>query len=150
VLSHVHAARRWRRLAHRDNGRQRPRVSDDGARHEHAVQEGDGSRRVEPAPVRHHAAARRARTRAAGAFRLSAFALLLRSTTMKNMTLRRTIGLSAVAVFALTGAAVAHHSFSATYDESEEAKIEGEVAQFLFRNPHTMVQVLAPDETGAV
>jgi len=67
---------------------------------------------------------------------------------MKNTSLRRTIGLSAVAVLAMTGAAVAHHSFSATYDESKEAKIEGEVAQFLFRNPHSMVQVLAPDETG--
>jgi hypothetical protein len=48
----------------------------------------------------------------------------------------------------MTGAAVAHHSFSATYDESKQAKIEGEVAQFLFRNPHSMVQVLAPDEGG--
>ena len=67
---------------------------------------------------------------------------------MKNTSLRRTIGLSAVAVLAMTGAAVAHHSFSATYDESKEANIEGEVAQFLFRNPHSMVQVLAPDETG--
>lgn len=67
---------------------------------------------------------------------------------MKTKSLRRTIGVSAVAVLTMTGAAVAHHSFSATYDESKEAKIEGEVAQFLFRNPHSMVQVLAPDETG--
>jgi hypothetical protein len=67
---------------------------------------------------------------------------------METMNWRRTIGLSAVAAFAMAGAAGAHHSFSATYDETKEAKIEGEVAQFLFRNPHSMVQVLAPDETG--
>ena len=46
------------------------------------------------------------------------------------------------------GVAMAHHSFSATYDSSRQAQIEGEVAQFLFRNPHSMVQILAPDETG--
>lgn len=47
-----------------------------------------------------------------------------------------------------TGAAIAHHSFAATYDGNAEMQIEGEVAQFLFRNPHSMVQVLAPDDTG--
>lgn len=46
------------------------------------------------------------------------------------------------------GVATAHHSFSATYDSSRQARIEGEVAQFLFRNPHSMVQILAPDDTG--
>ena len=51
---------------------------------------------------------------------------------------------------ALTGVAAGHHSFSATYDSSRQATIEGEVAQFLFRNPHSMVQILAPDETGEV
>jgi hypothetical protein len=48
------------------------------------------------------------------------------------------------------GVARAHHSFAATYDSSREQQIEGEVAQFLFRNPHSMVQVLAPDETGTI
>ena len=55
-----------------------------------------------------------------------------------------------VTAYALTHAAAAHHSFAATYDSSREATIEGEVAQFLFRNPHSMAQVLAPDETGEV
>ena len=50
----------------------------------------------------------------------------------------------------VTGVASAHHSFAATYDASREQQIEGEVAQFLFRNPHSMVQVLAPDETGTI
>ena len=51
---------------------------------------------------------------------------------------------------AVTGTAVAHHSFAATYDGNSQARIEGEVAQFLFRNPHSMVQVLAPDENGEI
>ena len=48
----------------------------------------------------------------------------------------------------VAGPAAAHHSFSATYDSSQQSQIEGEVAQFLFRNPHSMVQILAPDDTG--
>src|SRR5690606_1721973 len=43
---------------------------------------------------------------------------------------------------------VAHHSFSATYHEDREVTIEGEIAAFLYRNPHAFVHVLAPDEQG--
>ena len=59
-------------------------------------------------------------------------------------------GVLLVIAYALTHVAAAHHSFAATYDSSREATIEGEIAQFLFRNPHSMVQILAPDETGEV
>jgi hypothetical protein len=51
VLQHVHASRRRGRVARRDDGRRRSRVSDDGARHEHAVQEGSEPRRVESAAL---------------------------------------------------------------------------------------------------
>ena len=61
---------------------------------------------------------------------------------------RYTFGVLLVAANAVIGPAVAHHSFAATYDASKQASIEGQVAQFLFRNPHSMVQVLAPDENG--
>jgi len=44
----------------------------------------------------------------------------------------------------------AHHSFTATYDESGRMQIEGEVVQFLFRNPHSMIHVAAPDAAGTV
>ena len=44
--------------------------------------------------------------------------------------------------------AYAHHSFTATYDESKTVKIEGELVQFMFRNPHAWVHVMAPDENG--
>lgn len=42
----------------------------------------------------------------------------------------------------------AHHSFAATYFEDRTVKIEGELVQFLFRNPHAFVHVMAPDQEG--
>ena len=59
-------------------------------------------------------------------------------------------------IFLLLGAAAvaaplyAHHSFTATYDESKTIEIEGELVQFMFRNPHAWVHVMAPDESGAM
>ena len=44
--------------------------------------------------------------------------------------------------------AYAHHSFTATYDENKTVEIEGELVQFMFRNPHAWVHVMAPDENG--
>ncbi len=43
------------------------------------------------------------------------------------------------------GRAYAHHSFAATYLEDQEMTIEGELVQFLYRNPHSFVHVMAPD-----
>ena len=56
-----------------------------------------------------------------------------------------------VAVLIVTGAfacgaqAFAHHSFAATYLEGQEATIEGDLVQFMFRNPHAFVHITAPD-----
>ena len=44
----------------------------------------------------------------------------------------------------------AHHSFAATYVVEKEIKIEGDLVQFMFRNPHSFVHVMAPDEKGQV
>src|SRR5262245_53023716 len=44
--------------------------------------------------------------------------------------------------------AYAHHSQNAQYDTTKQVKIEGTLVQFQFRNPHTFVQVEAPDEKG--
>jgi hypothetical protein len=48
------------------------------------------------------------------------------------------------------GRMYAHHSFAATYLEGQTQKIEGNVVQFLFRNPHSFVHVEAPDEKGVM
>jgi len=46
--------------------------------------------------------------------------------------------------------ASAHHSFAATYDEEHTQKVEGDPVQFMFRNPHSFVQLDAKDEKGVV
>ena len=42
----------------------------------------------------------------------------------------------------------AHHSFAATYFEDKQQTIEGDLSQFLFRNPHSFVHVDGKDEKG--
>jgi hypothetical protein len=54
-----------------------------------------------------------------------------------------TAGLSMAAL-----SASAHHSFTATYDETATIKSEGDLVQFMFRNPHAFVHVMAPDDKG--
>jgi hypothetical protein len=49
----------------------------------------------------------------------------------------------------LSGAtAYAHHSMNAQYDIGKQIKVEGTIVQFQFRNPHSFVQVEAPDDAG--
>jgi hypothetical protein len=50
--------------------------------------------------------------------------------------------------FTVISPAAAHHSFSATYHQDREVTIEGTLVTFLFRNPHTVVHVMAPDDSG--
>jgi hypothetical protein len=50
----------------------------------------------------------------------------------------------------LAGTAYAHHSFASTYDESKKVTVEGKLVQFMFRNPHSFVHVMAPDEDGTM
>jgi hypothetical protein len=44
----------------------------------------------------------------------------------------------------------AHHSFAATYKEDERITVEGELVQFLFRNPHSWVHVNVREKDGTV
>ena len=46
--------------------------------------------------------------------------------------------------------ALAHHSFSATYLETQSQTIEGEIVQFVFRNPHSFVHVNVKEKDGTV
>ena len=56
------------------------------------------------------------------------------------------IGASLEALSAVPAAA--HHSFAAVYQAEETVQIEGKVAQFQFRNPHSVLHVLVPDDSG--
>jgi hypothetical protein len=49
---------------------------------------------------------------------------------------------------AIAAPAHAHHSFSAVYDVGDTIEVEGKIVQFLFRNPHSVLHVLAPNESG--
>jgi hypothetical protein len=42
----------------------------------------------------------------------------------------------------------AHHSFAATYLEDQSVTVEGELVQFLFRNPHSFVHVMVKQKDG--
>ena len=53
-----------------------------------------------------------------------------------------------MAALATGGSAYAHHSFAATYFEDQTIQIEGRLLQFQFRNPHSFVQISAPDADG--
>lgn len=44
----------------------------------------------------------------------------------------------------------AHHSFSAAYLEDQSVTIEGELVQFLFRNPHSFVHVMVKEKDGTL
>jgi hypothetical protein len=46
-----------------------------------------------------------------------------------------------------TATAFAHHSFAATYDESNKIEIKGKVVVFSFRNPHSLITVEVADGT---
>ena len=67
--------------------------------------------------------------------------------------MKRTLsfGLMAVAfvgAIALARPALAHHSFAATYFEDKTVTVEGDLVQFLYRNPHSFVHVEAKQPDG--
>ena len=65
---------------------------------------------------------------------------------------RRSLILAAIicSFTAASSTLMAHHSLGATYDDSREIKLEGKIAQFLMRNPHSFLHVEAPDEKGVM
>jgi len=58
----------------------------------------------------------------------------------------------AVAVVSLAAGArtFAHHSFAATYLEDQSVTIEGQIVQFLLRNPHSFVHVMVKETDGSM
>ena len=56
----------------------------------------------------------------------------------------------AFAVLAIGTRALAHHSFAATYIEDQSVTIEGQLVQFLLRNPHSFVHVMVKEPDGTM
>ena len=55
------------------------------------------------------------------------------------------------AVVVLTGAcAFGHHSLHATYHLDQQVALQGKVAKFLYRNPHSFLEIDAPDAAGQI
>ena len=63
---------------------------------------------------------------------------------------RFSVSVSVLALLISATRLSAHHSFAATYLEDKTDKVEGDVVQFLFRNPHSFVQVQSKDTNGHV
>ena len=53
-------------------------------------------------------------------------------------------------VFMAAEKGYAHHSFAATYFEDQRVTVEGELVQFLYRNPHSFVHLEVKDKQGNV
>ncbi len=61
----------------------------------------------------------------------------------------RTVAYLVIGAALFTGtASYAHHSYAATYDVSNEIKLDGKLVQFVYRNPHSFVHLQAPDQKG--
>ncbi len=58
--------------------------------------------------------------------------------------------LTLIAVFTSGMAAYAHHSFAGTYMETGVVTLEGTVAEFNIRNPHSFISIEVTDKDGKV
>ena len=48
------------------------------------------------------------------------------------------------------GSSSAHHSFAATYLEEQMVTVEGDIVQFLYRNPHSFVHLTVKEKDGSI
>jgi len=60
------------------------------------------------------------------------------------------VTLSVLVTLAFGVAAYAHHSFAGTYIEDKTVTIEGKVAEFNIRNPHSFISIEVTDKDGKV
>jgi len=61
----------------------------------------------------------------------------------------KSLGLMMAGAFVFAATAWAHHSLAATYLD-KEVKLEGKILDLLLRNPHSFLQIEAPDENGVM
>jgi hypothetical protein len=59
-------------------------------------------------------------------------------------------GVFAIVLLSAAGSVSAHHSFAATYLEDQSVTIEGQLVQFLLRNPHSFVHVMVKGPDGTL
>jgi hypothetical protein len=66
------------------------------------------------------------------------------------MKIWKSILLTALMAGAVTGAAVAHHSFASEFDAAKKLKLSGTVTKVEWRNPHTYFYVDVKGDDGAI
>ena len=66
------------------------------------------------------------------------------------MTVVRALAAAAALVVMAAGAAFAHHSFSAEYDDKKPLKLTGTVTTMKWSNPHAWIYVDVKDKSGKV
>ena len=66
------------------------------------------------------------------------------------MTVVRALAAAAALVVMAAGAAFAHHSFSAEYDDKKPLKLTGTVTTMKWSNPHAWIYVDVKDKGGKV
>jgi hypothetical protein len=62
--------------------------------------------------------------------------------------MKKIIGLVLSGLLLAAMSAFAHHSLGATYEGDKEITLDGKIVQLLLRNPHSFMQVEAPDKDG--
>ena len=60
----------------------------------------------------------------------------------------RLIAFAFVAAWVAGSTTYAHHSFGATYDTNKQLKLAGKLTQFVYRNPHSFVNIDVTDASG--
>ena len=68
---------------------------------------------------------------------------------MTRTLILRLLLLSAAAL-AFNGTAMGHHSYAATYDLDKKVEVKGELVVFMYRNPHSILQIMAPGADGKI
>ena len=66
------------------------------------------------------------------------------------MTRKMFVLLAGVVLLAGSSRVLAHHSFSATYDSSQQMQLEGSVKEFVWRNPHSFLRIDVTEKDGTV
>ena len=57
--------------------------------------------------------------------------------------------LATVAFLVGISSSAAHHSFAATYFEDQNVTVEGDILQFVYRNPHSFVHLTVKEKDGS-
>jgi hypothetical protein len=65
---------------------------------------------------------------------------------MRSMLRLLAFSLAAASAAGIT--TYAHHSFGATYDVNKQIKLSGKLTQFVYRNPHSFVNIDVTDASG--